>query len=129
MAPQLALLLTVLFIGYLLLRDSKEEPRVSSAIWIPIFDLMTNGYRQVGQWLDGGGTFSAQRLEEGSPIDKVVYSGLILAGLCVLARRRERVAELVRSNSWIWLFLLYEGLSVVWSDFPLVALKRWSKAL
>src|SRR5262245_42679546 len=56
MPPQLALLLTVLFIGCLLLRDSKEEPRVSGAIWIPIFYLMIIGSPQVAQWLDGGGT-------------------------------------------------------------------------
>jgi exopolysaccharide production protein ExoQ len=129
MAPRLALLLTLLLIGFLLRRDSKEEPRVSSALWIPTMWLMINSSRQVSMWFDDPSGFSAQRLEDGSPIDKVVYSLLIIAGMYVLARRRDRVGEVVRSNGWILAFLLYEGLSVLWSDFPLVALKRWSKAL
>jgi len=130
MAPQLALALTVLLIGYLLRRDSKEEPRPSIAVWIPLLWLMINGSRQVSQWFSGGGqVLSSQALADGSPVDKAVYGALIVAGVCVLARRRVRVGEIVKNNLPIVFFLLYEGLSVLWSDEHGIALKRWVKAL
>jgi exopolysaccharide production protein ExoQ len=129
MPPSLALALTLLLIGYLLRRDSREEPRVSSAVWIPIIWLMVNGSRQVSQWFGSGPTVSAQALAEGSPIDQAVYGALIVAGVCVLANRRVQVGKIVKNNLSIVLFLLYEGLSVLWADSPLIALKRWGKAL
>jgi exopolysaccharide production protein ExoQ len=129
MPPPVALALTLGLIAYLLWRDAKELPKVSKAIWIPILWLMINGSRQVGQWFDAGSAFTAQRLEEGTPIDKVVYASLIVAGLWVLARRRINVWQVLRSNPWIIVFILYEGISVVWSDYPLVAFKRWVKAV
>lgn len=130
MPPPIALALTLLLIGYLLRRDIRQEPRVSAAIWIPILWLMINGSRQVSQWLEGAPAvqFSAEALSDGNPIDKAVYSALMLAGLCVLARRRVQVGEIFKNNSAIVLFLLYAALSVVWSDEPLIALKRWVKA-
>ncbi len=129
MPPILALLLTLVFIGYLLRRESKEEPRISAAVWIPTLWLMINGSRQVSIWFDLGSSFAAQRLEEGTSVDKAVYGALIFAGIVVLARRQVRVGEIIRNNLWFWLFFLYEGLSVLWSDFPLVAFKRWGKAV
>lgn len=129
MPPALALALTLLLIGYLLRRDSREEPRVSIAVWIPIIWLMINGSRQVSQWIGSDSTLLAQRLEEGSPIDQAVFGALIVAGVCVLARRRVEVGEIVKNNLAIVLLLLYAGFSVLWSDFPFVSLKRWVKAV
>jgi O-antigen ligase len=39
------------------------------------------------------------------------------------------LSEVVQNNSWIIVFLLYCLISVVWSDFPSVACKRWIKVL
>ena len=129
MPPPLALALTLLLIGYLLRRDAKGQPRVSSATWIPTLWLMINGSRQVSQWIDGPGGLSAQALSEGNPVDKIIYSTLIAAAGWVLVRRRVRVGEILRSNLAIVLLLLYAALSVLWSEFPLISLKRWIKAL
>lgn len=129
MPPPLALALTLLLIGYLLCRDSREEPRVSSAVWIPIIWLIINGSRQVSQWIGGGQGLSAQALMEGNAVDQAVYGGLIFAGVWILARRRIRVGEIVKNNLPIVLFILYAGLSVLWADYPFTAFKRWVKAL
>jgi O-antigen ligase len=98
-------------------------------VWIPILWLLIIGSRQVSQWLGIGAVFQSQRLEEGNPIDQVVFAALIFAGLCVLARRPARVAQIVGDNKFLILFVLYEGISFVWSDYPTVALRRWLKAL
>src|SRR5207253_3879855 len=36
---------------------------------------------------------------------------------------------LLSRNVWLVIFLAYCGLSILWSDFPFVALKRWTKSL
>jgi exopolysaccharide production protein ExoQ len=129
MPPQLALAFTVLFIGYVFLRDSREEPRASNAVWIPVLWLLISGSRQVSQWLQSGPLLSSQTLSDGSPLDKAVFGALIVAGVSVLATRQTRVKEILTNNPAFLLFLLYEGLSVVWSDNPLTALRRFVKAV
>lgn len=129
MPPFIAAVLTVLLIGYLLRRDSKTEPKPSAAVWIPTIWLMINGSRQVSQWLGADLSLATRRLEEGSTVDKLFYSAVIIAGVCVVVARRVRLGEVFRDNFPIILFILYEGLSVAWSDYPLIASKRWIKSL
>jgi O-antigen ligase len=85
--------------------------------------------RFVSEWLDPGAVQDAAALADGSPLDRLVFLGLILAGVVVLIRRHLNVVEVVRRNGWIVLFLFYCLLAVLWSDFPLVSLKRWLKVL
>jgi exopolysaccharide production protein ExoQ len=58
----------------------------------------------------------------------VIYGTLIVAGILVLANRGVQICSLASINRLIILFLLYEGISILWSDFPLIACKRWIKA-
>jgi len=129
MPPPIALVLILAFVGYLLRRDSKEEPRVSSAIWLPVLWLAIIGSRLVSQWFGGGPVSLSQAFEDGNPIDKAVFGALIVAGACVLAQRRVQVGEALRRNPAIVLLILYAGLSVVWSDYPAVSFRRWVKTL
>jgi O-antigen ligase len=64
-----------------------------------------------------------------SPMDATAFALLILAGLVVLWQRSKRTKALLKAN---WLVVIYFGfclLSVLWSDFPVVAFKRWTKAI
>ena len=54
---------------------------------------------------------------------------LLVAALVVLARRAERTWSVMRANPVILVFFCYCAISVVWSDYPFVAFKRWTKAL
>jgi O-antigen ligase len=58
-----------------------------------------------------------------------VFLGLIVAGAIVLVRRRVGGPALFRRNRWLFIFFIYLGLSVLWSDYPFVALKRLIKDL
>ena len=129
MPPPLALLLAAIFITYLLRRDSQQTPSVSSAVWIPTIWLLILGSRSVSQWLGLGTPFqSPDQLLEGSPTDLAVYAGLIGAASVVLWRRRLSLSETIRNNPWLSLFLLYAGISILWSEFPFVSFKRWIKS-
>jgi exopolysaccharide production protein ExoQ len=134
MPPQLALLLTLGFIIYLIWRDNRESPGASGALWLPVIWMTIIGSRFVSQWIEqfglgAGAAYGAKDLEEGSPIDAFVFFGLIAAGLYVLNKRRVRFAVVFRNNRWLVIYLLFCLVSIVWSDFPLVALKRWIKIL
>ena len=124
----LALVLYLGFAVWLFQRDLRERPNVTRALWLPFFWVFISGTRFVSQWLatfglDLGGT----SVEEGSPLDAVVFAFLILAGLRVLYRRRVRWSEFIRENPVVALYLAYCLIAVLWSDFPFVVVKRWVK--
>ena len=68
-------------------------------------------------------------MEEGSPLDAWFFFILIAAGVYVLSKRGVRLSEIVGNNQWLTIFLLYCLISIIWSDFPFVAFKRWIKIL
>lgn len=130
MPPPLALLLTTAFVAFLFWRDVRERPPVTGALWIPLLWMLIIGSRFVSEWLSLGGTFDTPSdLAEGSPLDRGVFLGLELAGLYVLYRRRISWSTVISRNVWLAIFLAYCALSLLWSEFPLVAFKRWVKVL
>jgi len=85
--------------------------------------------RTPAQWLGLAGQIqSAAHALDGSPIDRNIQMLLIAAGLVVLFKRGEQVTGVLRMNGAILAFLAYCAVSVLWSDFPGVAFKRWFKA-
>ncbi len=128
--PTVALLLTVAFIIFLFRRDIRENPNVSGALWLPLFWMFLTCSRAVSGWLELAGVrFGGIALEEGSPLDACFYFALIGAGFCVLNKRQSQLSEFARNNGWLIAFLVYCFITILWSDFPLVAFKRWIKIL
>jgi exopolysaccharide production protein ExoQ len=117
----------VIFGLFYLVRDRNR--RISRALWIPVFWLFIAGSRPSSVWLDSAPT-EAERATEyysGSPIDSTVFEALEVAALVVIIRRRKVVGEVLRGNWPILVFFGYCLLSVAWSDFPIVSIKRLMK--
>lgn len=130
MPPLLALVLCCSLISYALYLDFTRKTEVTHALWLPLFWMMIAGSRFVSQWIEiGSASFSTSAIEEGSPLDRVVFSALLLGGLLVLFKRRERTAKLLAQNMWLLLWFLYCGASIAWSDFPDIAFKRYVKGI
>ena len=128
--PIIASWLTVAFVVFLYRRDIRERPNVTGALWIPLLWFLLMTTRAVSEWLNTFGLHAgAVTVEEGSPLDAGVYFVLIAAGLYVLHQRQASLSEIIRNNQWLTIFLLYCFVSIVWSDFPFVAFKRWIKVL
>jgi O-antigen ligase len=72
---------------------------------------------------------ASQLLLESSPVNRLVFATLITLGLIVLIARRKAVIPLLKASWPIALFFSYCLVSVLWSDFAGVALKRWIKAI
>ena len=127
MPAKLALLLYLVGVVWLFRRDVRAKPTVTGALWIPLLWSLIIMTRSVSEWLSIFGlNWGGSSLEEGSPLDAVVYFSLIVAGLRVLAQRHVQLAEVVRNNRWLAVFFIYCFLAIFWSDFPFVAFKRWA---
>jgi exopolysaccharide production protein ExoQ len=127
--PQFALLATIGFMVFLFRRDIQEKPDVTGALWLPLLWIVLNCSRAFTAWLNifglpvSGGASS----EEGSPVDACFYLALAMVGFCVLIKRQLHLSEIVLNNGWLIAFFLYCFISIVWSDYPFIAFKRWTK--
>ena len=125
MPPVLALALTACLLVFSFAVERKRNLEVTGAIWIPFLWLVFIATRFPSEWLtlSSGGRAGS----EGSPVDQAVFLGLYAAAVVVLIRRRVSVMEFIASNKWLAVFLIYCLLSILWSDYPWTALKRWIK--
>src|SRR5262245_58462865 len=132
MSPPLATALYLLLILGLIVFDRKAQKSPSAAVWIPFLWLLILGSRSVTEWIALGTPVQqseADVLAEGSPTDRMVFLLLILVGTVILARRRLSITQILRNNGALTMVFLYCAVSVLWSDFPAVAGKRWVKWL
>lgn len=134
MKQLIATIIYVAGIAGLFYLDREPKARTSKVLWIPLVWLLIIGSRPVSFWLPrwlnpAAGMTQQQLYQEGSPIDAAVFAVLLVAGIVVLSKRSKQVGRILRGNLPLILFFAYCGLSVVWSDFPFVALKRWIKAI
>ncbi len=128
MPPSLATLLTFSFIFVLFRRDFHRQGEVSAALWLPVSWMTITTTRFVSQWINLGSGQSVS-MAEGSPVDALYFSILIMAGMRILALRRVVVGDILRNNPWMAAFFIYSFLAIAWSDFPFVAFKRYIKIL
>jgi O-antigen ligase len=131
----LALSLCLVFVAFLLKLDHQRFKPQSMAGWIPTVWMLNSaakpfgfwyvvffGYR--GRWIED----LSERVIEGSPVDRNFLLVLIGVGLLILARRKINWRQVVTENRWLLLLFFYMLVSISWSDYPFVSLKRWIKA-
>ena len=130
MPSQLALVICIITIFYLFWRDRKSSEGVSRALWIPFIWMFLAGSRFASQWFNfNSPDFSSDSILEGSPVDRFIFTVLIVAGIIIIFRRGLDWRKIFIQNMWIWLFFIFGAISFFWSDYPFVSFKRWIKAL
>jgi O-antigen ligase len=127
--PTLALLVWFVLLVALLWFDPAKAPGTSPALWIPIAWLFIQASRLPSQWTGFDSASGAQALEEGNPLDRSIFFLLMVLALAVLVKRGFNWGGFVSRNLWLTAFILFALISFVWSDFPLIALKRWFRDL
>ena len=129
MPPVLAACLCTLGVVYLLVRDVRQNPGLSFALWIPLTWYLIIASRLPSEWLGGGAIVmsSGGGYVDGSPLDRNIFLILIVLGTAVVAKRSVSWSRIAADNVAITMFLLFSLASVLWSDFPFVAFKRWYK--
>ena len=126
MPASIAFWACTLFVLFLLYRDPARNPNISATLWIPLIWILIVASRLPSQWMGATG-WQTEAYVEGNPLDRAIYLTLLLAGMCVLLGRSMRWVELVKQNFALTLLVLLGLFSVLWSDFPFVAFKRWTR--
>jgi exopolysaccharide production protein ExoQ len=129
MPPFLALLLWVILLAALLRFDPAKDARISLALWVPVIWMFILGSRLPSQWLGGDMGQSMQALEAGNPLDRSIDIVLILLSIGILRSRSFKWAEFFTRNLFLIAYVAFALVSILWSDFPFVAFKRWFRDL
>jgi len=129
MNPSLASLVYACGIAGLFYLDRDKSIRTSKALWLPVLYLGVLGSRPVSVWLGITPPSGANIQLDGSPVDAAFFAILLIAGICVLVHRGHRTRTFLAANGPILIYFLFCLFSIIWSDFPGVALKKWIKAI
>jgi exopolysaccharide production protein ExoQ len=127
--PYLALFLCVLVIVLLFREDKKTFQRIPPALWLPLIHFFILSSRLPDQWFSQSIGSSLNAFQDGSPLDRSVHLGLLLGSGWVLSRRPAAFRTLFLNNWPLTLYLVYTLTSIAWSDFPLIASRRWIRDL
>jgi|CXWL01.1.fsa_nt_gi O-antigen ligase len=127
----LPLIVFTLCLLWLFSSDGKERTWASPAIWIVVVWAVIYGSRPVTEWF----TVADQApilpgsVDEGNPVEAIVSLSLIIGAFIVLLRRGIRWPVVIRENVWLLVFYLFWLMSAMWSDYPVITLKRLFKDL
>jgi hypothetical protein len=123
MPSNVALLLWLVLLVALIWFDPAREPGVSKALWVPAIWLFFIGSRSPVLWLGGGRAANiAQSLEQGSPLDRAIYSLFTVIAIAILVSRSFRWGDFLARNKALIAFLAFALLSVAWSVLNLPCL-------
>jgi len=129
---ELATFLTLSFVIVSLYIDRGNDKKVSNAIWIVIiwlfYSVSIRGIYAIFEFGSRGIALQDSYID-GHPANKIILSMLILAGLIVLIQRKVQFASLSGGNKALFFWYLYCAVSILWSDFPGVAIRRYIKGL
>lgn len=129
MPASLATILTYILILTLFVRDFRRNSGNSIALWLPVIWVIIIGSRFPSQWLQLGNPAAVANVADGSPMDAAFFGLMIVVAFAVLVRRKAFSVQLWQQNIWLVALLIFGLVSIVWSEFPFIALKRWIKTL
>src|ERR1700757_5094678 len=98
MSPSLALLLWAVLLLCLFCFDPARERKNSAALWVPVIWLFFLGSRPPAMWLGLDYGSSTQALEEGNPLDRTIFSLLLVAAFAILVSRSFQWGNFVAQN-------------------------------
>jgi len=107
--------------------DRDKALKTSKALWIPVMWLWFIGSRGPSVWLGISPEAGSDAQMDGTPLDRLIFMSILLAGFIVLVHRGKAIAAL-KTNWPVIIYFAFGLVSVVWSDFPGIGAKRWIKA-
>ncbi len=130
MSPTIATLLCCAGILGVFWLDRDSKSRTSPALWIAVLWFLLACSRTPSRWVYLGQAGPiADELMEGDPINRLVYTSLIILALFVVLKRSKQIVSGLRHTWPILLFFIYCLVSLMWSDYPAVGFRRWNKGI
>lgn len=124
MPPPLALFLCLGFI-YWLFRTDRKHIQAPLTLLVPGLWFAFLASRAPVLWFYPSVDVEAGL--EGSPINLVIYATLMVSALVILNRRQFNASSFILNNKALIFLYLYFVVSFLWSDLPLLSLKRIAK--
>ena len=129
MPPIIATMLWLALLLALLRFDPAKVRSMSLALWVPVIWMFILGSRLPSLWFGFGAGSAARAMEEGNPLDRTIDLVLILLAVMILMSRSFQWDKFVTRNFALVAFVGFGLASVLWSDFPFIAFKRWFRDL
>ncbi len=126
MRELIVVVITWLIVWWMVTLVREPGPPVPKSLWLPLVWCVINGSRQMSEWINAPYD-DPNRFSEGTPLDAGLYGVMILTGLLILNRRPRQMKAFLQGNWHILLFYVYCVISISWSDYPYIAMKRWVK--
>lgn len=106
--------------------DPAGRPKPSATLYVSLAWLIVTASRLPSQWL-GVDADATQPVSEGNAFDRASYLLQSFVALVILLQRASSLPwrRIFGGNALLVAFLGYALLSVAWSDFPVIAFKRW----
>ena len=123
MPPSLALFLWLILLLGLLRFDPAKDSGTSLALWVPVIWMFILGTRLPSQWLGGQVGQVAEALEEGNPLDRTIFSVLILLAIGILMSRSFKWGDFFGRNIALTAFLSFRPGELCLVRLPLRLLK------
>ena len=127
----MSLLYSLPLVGFLIIlvwQDRKEWKGFSLALWVPLLWLISSTTRLIQIFVPmGGGGAGVPSIEEtisGNPVLRAVSTTLIAVGIILVLKKKNELKGLLRANRGILILYAYMLISIVWSDYPMVSIKR-----
>jgi exopolysaccharide production protein ExoQ len=124
--------LSVFFSLIVIWCDRRTAPDVSWEIWLPTIWFMLAISKPLSYWANPSSfseVYSELDYMGGSVLDRTVLTLLMAAALFVLLNRKSNWPELIRNNNLLLFMIVFMAVSILWSDYKAVALKRYLRAL
>ena len=100
-------------------------------IWVPWIWLFFASSRTPSTWLEWGSARSSLNddIASGSPVDRLLMTSLIVLGLIVLGLRAQLTRRIIARNKWVAVLFIYMALSIIWSNFPGISFRRYTRSI
>jgi len=121
---QLALLLCAGLVLALLRIERQQAPEQSNALWVPTIWMMNCAAKPLASWFSPGDTEGVD-VEAGSPMDRMFLIVLLVASITILSRRKLNWTVIKGNTFWLIVLCGYALVSILWSDFVFVSIKRY----
>lgn len=108
----------------------EEKKAFSFSKIVPFLWFVFISTRSLDQWINPTGIGEENfTLEEGNPLNRYTYFILLIFGVSILIKRHIKIDNYIRANRILFILYIYYLLSLIWSDFPFIAFKRWIKEI
>ena len=109
-----------------------ERERIGWELGIALIWILIALSRPVSLWFQGSWNLDSNQvasMEEGNPLNRIIALTLLILGVLILLKRYAAITEFIAANPLLVCLYAFCLVSIIWSDDPFVAFKRWFRHL